>query len=257
MLLAKSKTADGRPLFKLDTTDNFAILPDTHIPFHDPVSLQTYLATVSLHCRGLVIIGDLFDYYSLSDFAKKPSQLARYSIKSEVEVAIKWINHISILFDWVVYMPGNHEQRWDRLRAKNPALAGLDWYWPMKDIIPTHWNMLNVDSRVVLRRQGMRVSIEHGDRASRNSSYVSADKLTALYPNQVTIIGHNHRLAAHHRTHWINNRPVEAHAYSVGHLADVGKLGYVSAPDWQKGGMIITENKFQLLSVKGEKVTWL
>ena len=264
MQIVKSKSPDGRPLYKIEVDSPVAIPGDVHIPFHDPVALNTFIEA-TWEYDTLIILGDLFDNYALSTFPKSQAKLAKYSIRKEVDVAAKWIAKLNDTYSDVVYLPGNHEERWNRLVGKNAALEGMEWWWPLRDIIPPNWKLLDVDSRIELRgsggSNGIRVSLEHGDKASRNSSYVSADKLTGLYPGQVSIIGHNHRLAAHHRTHWIGGKPVEAHAYSVGHLADIGRLGYVSAPDWQKGGMVIDLNdvnpKFQLLSIRGEKVTWL
>lgn len=256
MKLEKSRTQDGRALYRLEVDGNIAIPGDIHIPFHDPVALNTFIRVTS-NCSTLVILGDMFDYYGLSTFPKTPAKVATYSLLKEVEVAKPWIKRFSDDFEHVIMTPGNHEVRWGRVIDKNPALAGMEWWWPLRDFIPQNWTMLDVNSRIELRRAGQRIWLEHGDKASRNSSYVSADKLTALYPGQTTIIGHNHRLAAHHRTHWINNKPVESHAYSVGHLSNISKLGYVSAPDWQKGGMVISSSGFQLVSIKGESALWL
>jgi predicted phosphodiesterase len=255
--LTKSRSPDGRPLYRLEVDGPIAIPGDVHIPFHDPIALSTFIEHTGDGDTTLLILGDLFDNYALSTFPKSQAKLAKYTLRKEVEVAEKWINRLEFFYKKVVYLPGNHEERWNRLVGKNPALDGMAWWWPLRDIIPPTWSLLDVDSRIELRRGGHRFQLEHGDKASRNSSYVSADKLTGLYPGQVSIIGHNHRLAAHHRTHWINGKPVESHAYSVGHLSDIGKLGYVSAPDWQKGGMLIRDNSVQLLSIRGEKVLWL
>jgi hypothetical protein len=118
--------------------------------------------------------------------------------------------------------------------------------------------MLDVDSRIELcGYEHGRIMLEHGDKATRNSTYVSVDKLGNEYPGQTTIIGHNHRLASYNKTHWINGKAVESRAYSVGHLADISKLGYVSYPNWQKGGMLIDNSGFRLVSIKGGKATWL
>lgn len=257
MKLTKSKSPDGRPLYKLETDLNIAIPGDIHIPFHDPVALRTFVDNTSGPNTILLIPGDCFDRYALSTHPKEQKKLAHWTLQRETEAAAKWFQIFDYAYDDVIYMPGNHEDRWDRLVANNPALVGMEWWWPIRDIVPSGWELLDVDARIHLRRDGRLYNIEHGHKASRNSSYVSADKLARQYPNQTTIIGHNHKLGAHHQTHWITGKYTMASAYSVGHLANVAKLGYVSAPDWQQGGALIRSSGVQLLHVRGEKVTWL
>lgn len=254
--LNKSHAPDGRPHYKLTTDDTIAIPGDIHIPFHDPVALATFVRSTK-QCDILLIIGDLFDNYALSRFPKNQSALAKYTIRKEVEIAEKWFRIFDETYKEVIYLPGNHEERWNRLVDSNPALAGMDWWWPIRDIVPSRWELLDVDSRVELYKFGRRHVIEHGDKASRNSAYVSTDKLTNLYPNQTTIIGHNHRLGSHSRTLWINNRPTLSLAYSVGHLATISKLKYLSAPDWQQGGLVIGDLGIRLLSIQGNRAMWV
>lgn len=231
-----STSADGRQLLTLlDSIDAF-IPGDIHIPFHDVKAVNTALDYAAGWTSTCIITGDFIDNYGLSPFPKDPKTLAKYRVVDEAAGTAKVVDRLEKQFENVIYIPGNHETRWDSIVKKTPALDGLEWWWPLRGHLPSHWVLLNPGARIRQKAaDGRWVYIEHGDKVNRSPSFVTADKLTTLYPDQITIIGHNHRLAAHHRTHWTRNRCTISSAYSVGHLSSVKKTGYISNPDWQLG----------------------
>lgn len=243
-------------MLTLNTSIDAFIPGDIHVPFHDVKALKAALDYATGWTDTAIITGDFVDNFGLSPFPKAAKDLAKYRVVDEVAAAATVVGEFERRFASVIYMPGNHETRWEHVLKKSPALEGLEWWWPLRDVLPSHWELLPPQSRIRQRAaDGRWVYIEHGDKVNRSPSFVTADKLCHLYPDQITIIGHNHRLHAAHKTHWTRNRATAASAYSVGHLSSVKKTGYISTPDWQLGfGMLHASGNVDLKQVYRGKV---
>lgn len=115
------------------------VWPDTHAPYHDPVAVAVAAAACrALKPRRLVIIGDFFDFYAVSFYAKNPRRKAL--LDDEIEAAREVVDTIvSLDVPEVHWLDGNHEYRLARYVAeKAPALTGL--VRGVRDLLPKHWH---------------------------------------------------------------------------------------------------------------------
>lgn len=102
------------------------LLYDVHLPYHDSKALN--LAVEKLYhdnVDAIVLAGDLIDCYQLSDFEKDPRNR---DFKYEIDTARALFKELRTRFPKarLVYIEGNHEQRFDRYIRKNaPVLLGL------------------------------------------------------------------------------------------------------------------------------------
>lgn len=115
------------------------ILPDVHMPFHDPALLDCWLAFVrDARPQGIDILGDLIDCYHLSRFDKNPAR--KFSIQDEVDAAVEFLGKLRAAAPTncdIRYSEGNHENRLTRVlwtqskvlepirNLSIPALLGL------------------------------------------------------------------------------------------------------------------------------------
>jgi len=86
------------------------LLPDVHMPFAHPLMRET----IEQHARKdmtLIIPGDFFDMYSCSVFSKNE----HIPLQTEMIAGHKILMWLSALFEEIIIIPGNHEERLNRL----------------------------------------------------------------------------------------------------------------------------------------------
>lgn len=108
--------------------ERLLILPDTHAPFFCKKSWALMLRVAgNLLPHHLVHLGDLVDFYAISDFDKDPERLRVTSLKDEIDVTNKLLDQLDEIGAARKYFTeGNHEYRWIRkLYKKAPELVGL------------------------------------------------------------------------------------------------------------------------------------
>jgi hypothetical protein len=113
--------------------DNWLVCADIHIPYHDANALESVLRFAEGRCDGILILGDLCDAYSLSDFCRDPR--AR-DIAGEVAAIGQFFDAIASILHpkAVVWRGANHEYRLSRYLMQRapelfPAIADLVT-WP-------------------------------------------------------------------------------------------------------------------------------
>src|SRR5690606_37549509 len=110
-----------------------------------------------------ILIGDTFDNFGLSTWPKDTKKLVRYRIVDEIASAEPVIKKLDRTFRRVYYIPGNHEARWENVLRKTPALDGLEWWWPLRGVLPSHWELLPINVQLRFKAaDGRWVHIEHG-----------------------------------------------------------------------------------------------
>jgi predicted phosphodiesterase len=105
----------------------WAVLNDIHLPYHDPEALLTALEYVkSEDVTGILLNGDLADFYSISSHAKKWDGV---SLTDEIEAVRDFLLGLRRSFGpdvKIIWKLGNHENRLFRDLNKNaPYIAGL------------------------------------------------------------------------------------------------------------------------------------
>lgn len=102
------------------------ILPDAHIPYHDPEALGVAVAEGKRRkCNVVLINGDWGDFYSQSPWEKNP-KLRNLGVELERQKqGLQWLRS-EFPKARIIHKSGNHEMWWDRYLWRNaPELVGL------------------------------------------------------------------------------------------------------------------------------------
>lgn len=255
MKVTRTRTRDGRNQYSTHERMSWLFPGDIHLPFQNDKAVDACLASYDSKPgkKGLFLGGDFLDMYWVSSWPKGKdlSKLGGYT-KTRDSI-LDFVSKVSGRFDEVILGAGNHEARVERLSKQYPGFDGK-WYWMFKDILPTNWHYLDHGFRFVLPQKSVSnlpIVMEHGDRAL-HVGVPSATSLLSAYPNQSTIIGHNHRVQQALKTTWCKGKPQLAAAYSAGHLSSLKLNDWINNPDWQLGwvdidisGVITTHTYFE------------
>ncbi len=167
---------------------------DMQIPFHDVASVNAVLKFArDFDPTLLVVPGDGFDFYLMSDFDKNPSRQFRFN--EELEIGHKVLKRIELATPkadrW--WIDGNHEDRLRRwLWRHGAAISNLPSMEPAQLMHLTDgWTHLKYGSSLNV----MGVVIEHGDGGGNNLG-------PRMFARRGTsgICGHSHRLHDFHHT---------------------------------------------------------
>jgi len=171
------------------------IVPDIHVPQHDPKAVSWCFNRLrEERPYKIIFIGDLFDFYSISVFLKKPSFTSRFA--EEVFQGNKFIERVKHLQKSikckVAILAGNHESRLTKYLWKNaPALADLpELTIPSLFKFPDDWEYFSYNLEGI-KADG--VTVFHGRKYSGN---VCIANLRKFYGS--VIQGHSHRASAHY-----------------------------------------------------------
>lgn len=100
------------------------VIGDTHFPFHDTEAIEKALSIgVSRRCRVCVLLGDIWDMYSVSRFAKN----MYIPLVEELELGKTIIEAVTDLFPYNVIIKANHEARLERYLAATITPEILDF----------------------------------------------------------------------------------------------------------------------------------
>lgn len=146
------------------------ILPDVHIPYHDPEALRLAIEEGVRRKSTVVFLnGDFGDFFACSHWQTNPKQR---DLKTELEAMRQGLAWLRSRFpkSRIIYKAGNHEFRWDRyLWANAPELVGL----PLVDMrgilgladIGVEWvdhlTPVHIDQLLVLHGHEYRFSISN------------------------------------------------------------------------------------------------
>lgn len=103
-----------------------AFIPDLHVPYHDKQAWSLVLRILQdYRPEILVCLGDLGDFYKVSNFSKSPDR--EHSFKSEIQACNDVLDQMDALgADRKIFLEGNHEHRFARWLADTaPELFGL------------------------------------------------------------------------------------------------------------------------------------
>lgn len=176
------------------------ILADLHLPYHDKASLQAAVMHAEGNCDGVLLLGDVADFYGISSFQRDPR---RRDLKGEIAMVLRfWDTLLALKPKAIVYKGGNHEQRYERYCIQRaPEL------WPViakKLTLPV---LLDLPQRGItwVRPQDPirhhQLVILHGHEwGNRFSSPVNPARGAFLKAHECVIQGHEHRSSNHAET---------------------------------------------------------
>lgn len=222
--------------------ERWLILADVHFPYHSAKALKAALEFGrSEACDGVLINGDLMDFYKCSFFEKDPS---RRSAEGEIECTNRGLDSIqeAIQPKAFIFKGGNHEARMPRyLMQRVPE---------MFEVIDKHCNM---DSILGLERRGIKwihdkhiwthrdLTGVHGHEWGRGvSSPVNAARGAYMRAMDNVLQSDCHRTSEHVET---NIRGLTISCWSTGCLCDLHPDYRPIANKWNHGFGILHTGK--------------
>ena len=155
------------------------VLPDLHVPYTNMDYIKEAYAFNKKYKADIVVqLGDFFDFYNLSSYAKSTDA---DSAREELEAARKQVKIIAKMFPKMTILKGNHEDRLNR-RANEAGIppAYVRTAFEVVDA-PSGWNY--IDKEPYIEIDG--VIYTHG--------FLSNPKQHSEYFNAPCVIGHLHQ----------------------------------------------------------------
>lgn len=184
--------------FELDTRRSL-VLGDLHIPFHSLVAIKAALAFADEWKPDTIFInGDLFDFYHLSRFDKKPTLP---KVSAELLAGGKFLDHLTARFPRAkkFFKLGNHDERWAKyLFAVAPLLADIPEVqdsWLIPAGIQRNKVTVITDQRPVMLGK---LPVFHGHELGKGiASPVNPARGAFLRAMHTVAVNHHHRSSGH------------------------------------------------------------
>ena len=172
------------------------ILSDIHIPFHDVKALNVALDYAKGKIDGILINGDLFDFYKGSRFEQDPR---KRSMSDEIDLGFEFLEGLKKEFNCPVYFKyGNHDERWDKyIMLKAPELFNLDGIM-LEDRLIGSGAIIIKDKRIIKHGH---LDILHGHEFfGAPSQAVNPARGVFMKTLESCLIGHLHKSSSHTET---------------------------------------------------------
>lgn len=194
------------------------VVPDTHAPYHNTRAWSLMMKVArSLKPTWLVHIGDLADFYAVSDHDKDPDRANHF--KEEIEVVNGLLDELDSLgAKDKLFIEANHEDRLRRYLMKSPELHGIVTVPKLLQLKERGWSFTPYKSHA--KRGKVHFTHDVGV-SSRNAIFKSLD----LYQHSI-ITGHTHRLQYVVESNASGDSP--RLAASFGWLGDVEQVEYMN-----------------------------
>lgn len=225
---------------KSNAHQNWIILPDLHVPFHNKILLESILTYLFYHkVDGIILSGDFLDLKSLS--AYDSDKVQNFTLMDEYLAGREVILQIqSVLKDDCrkIFINGNHEHRYYKelkklsgsklgsaLLSPNDALRLEEEGWEYLSNWQEDFVLLGNDLEVI-----------HGNITSQNAA--NAQLAKSSVGGRSVIFGHTHRFASASTGNYSS--------WNIGTLADIDNteaFGYVDRyirQAWQNGFALVT-----------------
>jgi len=236
--------------YRMNVTGAVGILSDVHIPYHSEVAVRAAVEHLKgLDLAGLVLNGDIADFYSLSRYMKDPKQR---DFKSELEAVRDFVAWIRSEFPTIpiVYKLGNHEERfvhwlWQHApEISDQPVMSLGAWLRLDD----HDIALVEDQRPVMLGK---LPVFHGHEL-RNGITAPVNPARGLWMRlkATGLAGHQHRTSNHSESDW-NRR--ETATWSTGCLCDLTPE-YSRVNGWNWGCAVVTVHKGGAFDVQNLRI---
>jgi UDP-2,3-diacylglucosamine pyrophosphatase LpxH len=214
--------------------ERIAYISDLHIPFQDDAAVDVACGVIrDYRPQMLLIAGDYFDFYSISDHDREPGRCD--TIQDEFDSAKPTTEKIEDAAGDAVtlFLKGNHEERIDRIQRRNPGIFKLrSLELAIAADLPKSWHYYGNQVRVKCGP----LTMLHGDLRNRGTSskHAAAGMLAKLRTS--CLFGHLHRFQSFFET---GDDGTVRGGFANGHLCDVSQARYITSPDWQAGLSLI------------------
>lgn len=207
-----------------------AFISDLHCPFQSK-------AAVAITCKAirdykpncLIIGGDFFDCFSISDHDRSPGRVQ--FLQDEFDASrptIKEIDDAAGDAD-IWWVDGNHEYRLQRLLHKSPGLFSLrSLEIPIAAELPKRWLYHPNQTRFKLGA----LSALHGDLRARGNSVQHPGYGMLKKLRMSCLFGHLHRFQSYYER--AADGSIRA-GFANACLCDIEQADWITSPDWQEG----------------------
>ena len=256
------------------------ILGDHQLPFRNEILTELSHSFLNdLKPDGLVYMGDLIDFPSLSHFATNPDVTS--TVQQGIDQGHQTLRDLGSSAGLkkgseMIFIEGNHEVRLRKaLVEKLPQLFGIK----KADVSEKEKSVLHLASLMRFNDIGWTYWDEPSDvyphpeyeivkgLFARHGNFVRAKAGMSALANLdrvdgSVIQGHTHRLAITHHTRWTGQQMNLYTGIETGTMADLNGLGYSKQPDWQGGFITLVvdrkANTFhpELVIFKEDTITW-
>jgi len=203
------------------------IFSDVHFPHQDDKALGLLLKVIKdVVPERIYIAGDLADFYAVSDFNKAPGSVD--SLQAECNQVVEFLGRLRDTAPDadIFYTEGNHEERMERWRMKNPEMYSMEALYVPEMFRLSEFNIEHKRYKDHYVFGNMRVT--HGSKVRQHSAYSAKAELEACFTSGVS--GHTHRISSHYTTK--NNQTLFWH--ELGCMCDLNPE-YATEPNWQQG----------------------
>lgn len=196
----------------------WGVLSDIHVPYHSEVALKAAVEHLkSQKIVGLLLNGDIADFYSISRYVKNPANRDFGDELAQVRQLLKWLRQE---FPGVrmVYKQGNHEERYQHWLWQHAAELSLQPEMSLD--VWLHCNILDIhmvgDQLPVMLGK---LPVLHGHEKGKGmSAPVNQARGAFLRLHHTVLEGHGHRTSGHCEPDMWGN---EVFCWSTGCLADL------------------------------------
>jgi predicted phosphodiesterase len=224
--------------------EKWVIGSDLQFPYLDHRVWGLFLDFVAdLKPTGVVLNGDVNDFYSVSSYDKDPARAKRLVDETgELRDVVMTPLRKALKGGKLAITEGNHEDRLRRYLWKQaPALAGMNGLGVPEIYACKAYGALYVPQSATLELGCLRVM--HGHLLSQHSGQ-TAKKHVDRHGTSV-IVGHSHRLGAFYKTDMAGTHG----GWECGCLCAMD-AEYENFPNWQQGWAVVTVFPSRLFAVE-------
>jgi predicted phosphodiesterase len=215
--MPSSRAAKWEP-YDPQLTGLWGVLSDIHVPYHSEVALRAAVEHLkSRNIVGLLLNGDIADFYSISRYVKNPANRDFGNELAQVRQLLKWLRGE---FPGVkmVYKQGNHEERYQHWLWQHAAELSLQ---PEMNL--EVWLQCNIYDIAMVGDQLPvmlgKLPVLHGhEKGNGMTAPVNQARGAFMRLHHTVLEGHGHRTSGHCEPDMFGN---ETFCWSTGCLADL------------------------------------
>jgi len=244
--LPESDARDFVP-YEIEST-RLLILSDVHLPYQDNAAITAIFDAIKPgDIDGVLLNGDLLDFYGLSRFIRDPK---KRSISGELQALAQFYSVLRVNYPVKIYYKfGNHEERYDHfLWSKAAEIADVDEF-NLEEVIKRRMPGVEVikDKRIINFGS---LNIIHGhEYASGIFQSVNVARGLFLKSKVSSLQGHAHQVSEHTETD-MNGKITTT--WSVGCLCDMHP-DYAKLNKWSQG-FAVAEREGDDFQVKNYRI---
>jgi predicted phosphodiesterase len=213
------------------------VLSDLHIPYHSIDAISAVLDWIQANKPdGILINGDLIDFYQFSRFQKDPR---KRSAAHELRATNEFLDILSQFGAKIFLKLGNHDERYENyMMLKAPELLGIPEFELTNLLKLKERGVELIDKKRIVKANAL--NILHGHEFGQSIfSPVNVARGLFLRGKVSAMQGHNHQSSSHTESN-LNGEIVTT--YSLGCLCELNPA-YLPINKWNHGFAVVLLNK--------------